>query len=214
MNRMSLLLRVSASAASGYLMGTIPSAKITALVFAPPGTDVAQQGSGNPGAANAASVMGKKAGATVLGADMAKATIASVAGRQIAGLAGGHIAGTAAVIGHCYPVWSRFRHGGKGVACSAGQMLATFPAYLPVDIALGVVMAKGHWWRNHKTESTAMVCGLWVALGHLWNRRQLPNLWGGRPTVGLPLAAAASSAVILRRFLAEPPPKVDQCRSH
>lgn len=197
------------SAVGGYLAGTIPSAKIAAGLFAPADLDVTKHGSGNPGAANARSLLGKKVGAGVLVADIAKAAGAGAAGRHIGGLAGGHVASTAAVIGHCYPVWSRFRHGGKGVACSAGQMLATFPAYLPVDIALGLVTTKSRWWRNHKTESTAMACALWVALGWLWNRRQMPNLWGGEPTAGLPVAAAVSSAVILSRFVADPPPKVE-----
>jgi glycerol-3-phosphate acyltransferase PlsY len=47
--------------------------------------------------------------------------------------------------------------------------------------------------------------GAWIGGAILWWRRGWPNLWGPRPTVALPLAAGASSAVILYRFATAAP---------
>ena len=197
---MSALRRSAASVGAGYLLGTLPSARLATRLLSPRGPSITQRGSGNPGAANVKDELGKKVGAAVMAADVGKAVAASAVGRSLVGVAGGHVAGTAAVVGHCYPIWSGFRNGGKGVATSMGQMLATFPAYAPVDVGLATIMAKSSFWRDRQTESTAVACALWVGLGALWWRRDLPNLWGGRPSAGMPVAAAISSAVILKRF--------------
>ncbi len=70
-------------------------------------------------------------------ADVGKGYAACSCGRLAGGDLGAHVAGGAAVAGHCYPVWTRFR-GGKGVATSFGQCLYTFPAFAPLDVALAV----------------------------------------------------------------------------
>jgi glycerol-3-phosphate acyltransferase PlsY len=85
------------------------------------------------------------------------------------------------------------------VAASAGQCLATFPAYFPID--LGVAWATARW-RRQAMAATAVASLTWVCAGAVWWRRRWPNLWGPQPSAALPLAAAASSAVILSRFMA------------
>jgi glycerol-3-phosphate acyltransferase PlsY len=99
-------------------------------------------------------------------------------------------------------VWKGFR-GGKGVSTSAGQCLATFPAYFPLDLGVALVAAK---WRRRTLPATVIASTAWVAAGVLWWRRGWPNAWGPEPTAALPAAAAVSSAVILSRFLANPVP--------
>lgn len=199
--------RLASAAALGYLLGTTPTADVVASTVAKrtisTQPDLRSEGSGNPGAANVAKLFGLPAGAAVFLGDAGKALAACRLALRFAGPAGANIAGTAAVIGHCHPVWNGFR-GGKGVAASAGQMLGTFPAYLPVDIAIGVVMARTDRWKDRPTESTAVICALWVALAAVWWRRALPNAWAPAATGGLPLAAAASSAVIVRKFIVQP----------
>ena len=88
------------------------------------------------------------------------------------------MAGTAAVVGHCFPVWKRFR-GGKGVAVSLGQCVATFPAYVPVDLAVAWGVGK---WSGRALPGTAVASATWVAAGTLWTWRRWPNLWGPPPT--------------------------------
>lgn len=193
-------------AAVGYALGSIPVADVVAGRAGGDdgaGTDLRSAGSGNPGASNVGKLHGRKAGAIVFAGDVAKAYIACRIGHRVGGTAAAHISGSASVIGHCYPVTRGF-HGGKGVAASFGQMLATFPAYLPVDLALGVAMARTERWKDDAAMATSAACALWVALGAIWWRRDLPNAWGGEPSPGLPLAAAASSAAIITRFVTHP----------
>lgn len=196
-----------AAAGIGYVAGLLPSADLVSSAVAK-GTDPRTQGSGNPGAANVANLLGKRAGAAVFGLDMGKALVASVVGRAIAGPLGANVAASAAVLGHCFPAHRGFR-GGKGVAASFGQMLGTFPAYLPVDIALGVVAAKSDFWKKRPVATIGVTCGLWTGLAAVWSQRRVPNLWGPAATTSLPVAAAVSSAAIVYRFAVEakqPPP--------
>jgi len=196
----SSLLRVGAAGAAGYLLGTAPSADVAARLASGGAVDLRHAGSGNPGGANARAVLGPRWGYAVMAADIAKAASACRVGRWLAGPTGEHLAGTAAVVGHCYPIWNGFR-GGKGVGCSVGQCLATFPVYFPIDLGVAAATAAGPW-RRRAFAATATASLAWVAAGVLWWRRGWPNGWGPRPTVGLPLAAAASSAVIAQRFAA------------
>jgi glycerol-3-phosphate acyltransferase PlsY len=191
--------RLLGAAGAGYLLGTFPTADLVARRAG--AIDLRTVGSGNPGGANAVDVLGARAGATVLGADVSKGAVAAAAGAAIAGPLGAHVAGTSSVVGHCYPVWTGFR-GGKGVAASVGQCLATFPAYFPIDATVAVVTAAMPWWRRRAFAATATSSICWVLGGVLWWRRGWPNLWGPKPTGALPLASALSSAVIVRRFLA------------
>jgi len=192
------LARVVAAATTGYAAGLVPSADVAAKLASRGRVDLRDHGSGNPGGANALEVLGPRWGYAVMAADIAKGAAACRIGRLLGGDVGQHVAGVAAVVGHCYPVTSGFQ-GGKGVGCSVGQCLATFPAYLPIDIAVAAAAASGSW-RQRAFAATTASSVVWVAASILWWRRGWPNAWGGPPTIALPLAAAASSAVIFQRF--------------
>lgn len=192
---------MTGAAVLGYLAGTLPSADIASRLASGGATDLRRVGSANPGAANAMKHLGSAWGYGVLVADVAKGAAGSIAGRGLAGSAGAHVAGTAAVIGHCFPIWTGFR-GGKGVAASAGQCLATFPAYTPIDLTVAAVTASSRRWKERAFATTAVASAAWVVAGLAWWRRDWPNAWGPQPGPGLPLAAAASSAVILSKFAA------------
>ena len=199
--RSSLLTRTArhvAIAGVGYALGTVPSADLASRLFA--GDDPRTAGSGNPGAANVASVIGPAAGFVVLFADIAKGATAGRFGLRWGGAAGADLASTAAVVGHCYPVWSGFR-GGKGVATSVGQVLATLPAYFPIDVGVAVATSAFPWWRQRAFAATMSASSAWVVGALVWWRRGLPNAWGPTPGPTLPLAALVSSAVICRRFI-------------
>ena len=131
----------------GYLLGTIPTADIVSRRVSAGAVDLRSAGSGNPGGANAMAVLGPRAGTTVMVGDIGKGVLACAAGAVVAGRSGAHLAGTASVVGHCYPVWNGF-HGGKGVAASVGQCLATFPAYFPIDLAVAAVTVSNPAWRR------------------------------------------------------------------
>jgi glycerol-3-phosphate acyltransferase PlsY len=196
--------RVLQAAAVGYLLGTFPTADLVARKVSGGQVDLREVGSGNPGGANAVKVLGARAGATIIAGDIVKGAAASALGAAVAGPVGAHVAGTSSVIGHCYPVWNGFR-GGKGVAASVGQCLATFPAYFPIDAAVAVVTAAVPRWKQRAFAATVVSSICWVVGGVVWWRRGLPNVWGPKPTVALPIASAVSSAVIIRRFIAASP---------
>lgn len=108
-----------------YLLGSISFGLL--LVRRTRGIDVRSTGSGNPGATNALRAAGPAVGVTVLALDIAKGFLPVVAGRAVEvperGLAW---IGAAAVVGHVFPLWHRFR-GGKGVATAAGALTALAP---------------------------------------------------------------------------------------
>ncbi|MGH3002653.1 MAG: glycerol-3-phosphate acyltransferase [Gaiellaceae bacterium] len=192
--------RLLAAAGAGYLLGVVPSAALAARAVSGGKIDLRSAGTGNPGGANAFRLLGRRAGVAVTCADIAKGALACRLGRALAGDAGAHVAGVAAVAGHCYPAPARFR-GGMGVATSVGQCLATFPAYMPLDVAVAVAVGKLAPRRHRVALSLAVSSGLWVTAGAVWWRRRLPNLWGVAPSPLLPLANAATSGLIASRGL-------------
>ena len=97
--RMRKLAGTVASAAVGYVIGTMPSADIVTRAATGGRMNIRQEGTGNPGAANVAGVLGKKWGAVVMVADVVKGFAAAKVGARMAGSAGLHVGGPAAVAG-------------------------------------------------------------------------------------------------------------------
>ena len=182
----------TAAVAVGYLLGTIPSADVAGALA---GTSVRAGGTGNPGAYNTTTVLGRHWGATVFTVDVAKGWAAAALGQRVSPAAA-QAAATAAVVGHVLPVWSGWR-GGKGVATSYGAVLGVFPAYAVPDLLVAGAAARVT--RNAR-RANDLSCLVWTAAAALWWRRRLPNLWGPPATVGLPLSAAATSALIAWAF--------------
>jgi glycerol-3-phosphate acyltransferase PlsY len=125
--------------AMAYLLGSIPTALL--LVRVVTGGDVRTTGSGNVGGTNAARAAGLKVGVAVTLVDMAKGAVPVVvmqwynpASRWMA------MAMLAAVAGHIFPVWLKFR-GGKGVATGFGAFLVLAPgtAFLAFGVWFVVV---------------------------------------------------------------------------
>jgi glycerol-3-phosphate acyltransferase PlsY len=112
-----------------YLIGSIPSAIWVSKWFF--GIDVRDHGSKNAGATNTFRVIGKKAGFPVLFFDILKGWVSVIFLSQMSTYPTGsnqHInlqlaVGLAAVFGHVYPIYERFK-GGKGVATLLGIVLA------------------------------------------------------------------------------------------
>ncbi|MEO7398562.1 MAG: glycerol-3-phosphate acyltransferase [Ilumatobacteraceae bacterium] len=192
----SRAVQLTAAAAGGYLLGTIPSADIATRCARTGVSDLRTAGSGNPGATNAAAVLGTRWGLAVLAADIGKGAVAGAFGRLLGGGSGASIAATASIAGHIVPVWNG-GHGGKGVATSAGACLALFPAYFPIDAAVAVLGATR---LRNAERATRVSCAAWIATTVIWWRRHLPNAWG--PPVGpeTVLFAVAGSGMILTKF--------------
>ena len=112
--------------AVAYLLGSIPFGVLVSR--AQGGVDIRRVGSGNIGATNVLRAVGKGAAAFTLLADVGKGALPVALGRWL-GVATPVLAtiALAAVGGHLYPVFARFR-GGKGVATSLGVVLVSMPA--------------------------------------------------------------------------------------
>jgi len=104
----------------GYVLGSIPFGLLLTRFFG--AGDLRAIGSGNIGATNVLRNGREALAAATLLLDMAKGAAAVlIAERIMPGT--GMLGGMAAFLGHCYPVWLKFR-GGKGVATLMGVVLA------------------------------------------------------------------------------------------
>ncbi len=127
-----------------YLLGSIDFAVVVARSR---GVDIHEVGSGNPGASNVLRTLGKGPAVMVLVGDALKGVMAAAIGWIAAGnevLPNSSVAfaaGLAAVLGHCYPLYHRFR-GGKGVATTAGVLAFVVPVAAAVLAAVWVVVVR------------------------------------------------------------------------
>ncbi len=138
---------------ASYLLGSIPFGYLAGEIA---GVDVRKVGSGNVGATNVLRVLGKPYGYAVFALDFLK----GLGAVKISVLIATHVppewgspdifgivAAASAVIGHCFPLWLKFR-GGKGVATSQSYGKALF--YSSLCIAAVVI------WRHHSNLSRLM----------------------------------------------------------
>jgi len=112
----------------GYLLGSVPFGLVLCRIFGY--GDIRKIGSGNIGATNVLRTGNKPLAFATLVLDIGKGAAAVLAIRAVSPpdenlLLIGVIAGAAAVIGHNFPLWLKFK-GGKGVAATLGTMLAAF----------------------------------------------------------------------------------------
>jgi acyl phosphate:glycerol-3-phosphate acyltransferase len=119
---------------AGYLIGSVPFALVLARKW---GTaDLRAIGSGNLGAANVMRASGVTAGVLVAVLDLAKGAASVALAAQLSREAAAPaLAGFAAIIGHIYPIWLRFK-GGKGVATACGVFSVLTPAVVPPVLAI------------------------------------------------------------------------------
>ena len=119
------------SVAIGYFLGAIPFGLLLTRMI---GIDIRQVGSGNIGSTNVLRTGNKSLAAATLLLDAGKGVAAVAIGRHLGGEMSGIVAGTAAFVGHCFPIWLKFR-GGKGVATILGLTLAAAPLACIVALA-------------------------------------------------------------------------------
>lgn len=147
-------------AAIGYLLGTIPTGIILARAMNL--GDLRKVGSGNIGATNVLRTGNKTAAALTLLIDAGKGAAAVLMAWSFAAMDAAQVAGFAALVGHCFPIWLRFK-GGKGVATYFGVI---FALAWPLGLA---------------------ACGIWLAVALISRYSSLAAL----VTAGwLPLVAA------------------------
>ncbi|HTI39394.1 MAG TPA: glycerol-3-phosphate 1-O-acyltransferase PlsY [Vicinamibacterales bacterium] len=166
----------------GYLLGSVPFAFLLARRA---GIDVRFAGSGNVGAANVLRTSGTPLGVAVMALDISKGTAAVLTAYAAgAGLTAMALAGAAAIVGHIYPVWLRFK-GGKGVAVAAGVFVVLAP--LATSIAALVFVA-------------CVWISRIVSIGSIAATITLPSIawWTGAPGVVVNTSAGCASLIVFR----------------
>ena len=156
---------------AAYLLGSIPFGLILAKLFG--SADVRKAGSGNIGATNVARVAGPLAGILTLLLDGAKGAAAVLlAERYSNGSAMWMIiAGLAALIGHCFPAWLKFK-GGKGVATAAGVYLALCPPAFLAGLILFLLVVG--FWRYVSLGSISAAAAMPMLIYFLWAPHHAP----------------------------------------
>jgi glycerol-3-phosphate acyltransferase PlsY len=129
---------------TAYLLGSLPTALLVVRMMT--GKDVRRTGSGNVGGTNALRAAGWKAGIAVTLADIGKGAISVGLMKwynpESVWMAAAMLA---VVVGHCYPVWLKFR-GGKGVAAGFGAFLIIAPTSALAALVVWIlVLAISRW---------------------------------------------------------------------
>jgi acyl phosphate:glycerol-3-phosphate acyltransferase len=127
---------VPAALLAAYAIGSVPFALLLARRW---GADLRRTGSGNLGAANVLRASGVTAGVLVALLDIAKGAFSVLLAQRLTdNPSAPAMAGLAAILGHIYPAWLRFR-GGKGVATACGVFSILTPVALPPALAMFIV---------------------------------------------------------------------------
>ena len=133
---MAIWLKYVLIAVVGYLLGNISVGILIAKLYGI--KDIRKLGSGNAGSTNVLRNLGWLPSVLTLVGDCLKSFIAAQLGRCLAGDVGLLIGGTAAILGHDFPVFFKFK-GGKGIAASLGMILTINP-WLGIGLTAVVVL--------------------------------------------------------------------------
>ncbi len=158
---------------AAYLLGSIPFGLLLAKLHG--GADVRKAGSGNIGATNVARVAGPVAGMLTLILDAAKGAAAVLLAGWLSNESATWmmIAAIAALVGHCFPVWLKFK-GGKGVATAAGVFLVLCaPAFLGAVILFALVVV---YWRYVSLGSISAAAAMPLLIYFFWAPHHAPPL--------------------------------------
>lgn len=163
----------------GYFLGAIPFGLLLTRMI---GIDIRQVGSGNIGSTNVLRTGNKPLAVATLLLDAGKGVAAVAIGRHLGGETGAILAGTAAFIGHCFPIWLKFR-GGKGVATILGITLAAAP--------LAGVIALATWLGGALVTRYSSVGGMLAAIA-------CPlAVWAVRDNIGWAIHLAPLAALLI-----------------
>jgi len=129
---------------ASYLLGSVPFGLLIAKAY---GIDLRSIGSGNIGATNLSRALGRKWGYICFVLDASKGLVPMLIARAVLPekLSAGWLwfwllVGTAAVLGHIFPVYLKFK-GGKGVSTCMGIVLGLYPYYTIPGLAAAAVWA-------------------------------------------------------------------------
>lgn len=187
------------AAVTGYLLGSIPFGLVLCKIFGY--GDIRKIGSGNIGATNVLRTGNKPLALATLILDSGKGAIAVIIALAAINYHAALIAGFFALIGHCFPIWLKFK-GGKGVATTLGTFLAIQPilgaiacliwfiaalifriSSLSALIAVGLTPIISHFLYGNANLSG--FCAFVAALVYIKHRENIKRLFAGtEPKIG------------------------------
>jgi glycerol-3-phosphate acyltransferase PlsY len=158
---------------AAYLLGSIPFGVLLTKILGR--GDVRKSGSGNIGAANVTRVAGPAAGILTLVLDAAKGAAAVLLAERYTSSSAAWmtLAALAALAGHCFPVWLRFK-GGKGVATALGVFTVLSPLAALAALTLFVVVVV--YWRYVSLGSIFAAAAMPMLIYFLWAPPHAPPL--------------------------------------
>jgi glycerol-3-phosphate acyltransferase PlsY len=176
---------------AGYLLGSIPFGILLTWLFG--GGDIRTAGSGNIGATNVTRVVGPIPGLLTLLLDGVKGAVAVWLAAHFTNSSATWMTATgfAALVGHCFPVWLKFR-GGKGVATATGMFLALcWPAAVAAIVLFALVVIFS---RFVSLGSISAAAAMPLLIYLLWVPHFSPHL---APPPSVTIGAFASAMLII-----------------
>jgi acyl phosphate:glycerol-3-phosphate acyltransferase len=178
-----------------YLLGSVPFGYLAGRLA---GIDIRKVGSGNVGATNVVRVLGKRYGYPVFAFDFLKGFGAVMIAMLMtperspewnSSETFGILAAVSSVLGHLYPPWLKFK-GGKGVATSAGALLALTPVATLIGISIWIIV---FWLTRYVSVASLTAAGVLpiVLLVITWHDQN-----NGKPLV---IASVCVAAVVIWR---------------
>jgi glycerol-3-phosphate acyltransferase PlsY len=181
-----------------FLIGSIP---FGLLIAKAKGINIREHGSGNIGATNVLRVVGKKYGIACLFLDLLKGLIPTMIGISLITYAGSHnpmsfgflsqyaqelprpqaqtmhiLTALATILGHNYSPWIGFK-GGKGIATSAGALIALMPAGVIILILVWVLLFKTTKYVSVASIGAALSLPVIMILGSWYHGKLANGTW-------------------------------------
>lgn len=187
-----MMLAAILSMAAGYFLGSINAAIIISTKKYK--TDIRTCGSGNAGMTNMFRTFGKTGGLLTLFGDVAKTVLPIFLGYLFFGYAGAYISGLFVVMGHCFPVYYRFK-GGKGVLAMFAMMLVCDPPVFLLMLLVFAIIAIGTRFISMASVMTAIFAPLFIDLWYT-------IMYGDGATAGfrMPIAFLITVVVVCRHI--------------
>ena len=173
---MNIYLQFILAGLVSYLIGAFPTGVVMSKLLG--GPDVRHHGSGHTGGTNTMRLLGARAGAAVTVLDALKGLVAWAIAYVI--MLGNPYAlppaGALAVIGHCWPVYTKFQ-GGMGLATGGALVLVTSPLTIALAIPTWAVLFFVIFKKKHSPRCVALTLPIVVLLTLLFVPLAAPGQW-------------------------------------
>lgn len=187
-----MALAVVLSMTAGYFLGSVNAAIIISTKKYK--SDIRNHGSGNAGMTNMFRTFGKTGGFLTLFGDVVKTILPICFGYLFFGYAGAYISGLFVVMGHCFPIYYRFK-GGKGVLAMFAMMLVCDPPVFLLMLIVFAIIAIGTRFVSMASVMTAIFMPLFIDLWYT-------IMYGDGATAGfrMPIAFLITVVIVCRHI--------------